>query len=221
MNALKEFQDFLENLTLESGKIIKEHFSRDIQFEIKSDQSPVTIADKKVEEFLREKIGLEFPEHGIIGEEFGLHAPESEYVWVLDPIDGTKSFISKVPLFGTLIALTHNKEPILGVFHQPILRLFLIGDNQDAFLNRQKVAARKVHSLSQARLLTSDIINIQKYQNFDKFLKLAKKVSFLRTWGDCFGYYLLSCGMGDIMLDPIVNYWDAMAMIPIVRGAGG
>ena len=220
MNALKECRDFLKSLTLETGKIIVEYFAQDLKIEIKSDHSPVTIVDKKVEELLRDRISREFPEHGIIGEEFGSKDQDSEYVWVIDPIDGTKSFISRVPLFGTLIALTHNREPILGVFHQPLLNLFLIGDNRDSFLNDRKIVTREIRSISQARLFTSDIMDIQKYQDLNKFLRLAEKVSLVRTWGDCFGYYLLSCGMGDIMLDPIVNDWDAMAVIPIARGAG-
>ena len=220
MNALEELSPFLEEITRETGKIIQEYFHKDITVEFKDDHTPVTIADKKVEEYLRHRISHEFPKHGIIGEEFAPQNEDAEYVWVLDPIDGTKSFISKVPLFGTLIALTHNGKPVLGLFHQPLLNLFLIGDNQIAFLNKRRVRARKISSIAQARLLTTDIMNFQKRGMLDKFLKLMGKVELVRTWGDCFGYYLVSVGMGDIMIDPMVNLWDAMAVVPIIQGAG-
>ena len=220
MNTLKEFSPFLEELTRETGEMIREYFHKDITVEFKEDHTPVTIADKKVEEYLRRRISHEFPKHGIIGEEFVPQNADAEYVWVIDPIDGTKSFISKVPLFGTLIGLIHNKEPVLGVFHQPLLNLFLVGDNQVSFLNNRRVNARKISSIAQARLLTTEIMDFQKCQILDKFLKLMGKVDIVRTWGDCFGYYLLSIGRGDIMIDPMLNFWDAMPVIPIVRGAG-
>ncbi|MDO8550614.1 MAG: histidinol-phosphatase [Ignavibacteria bacterium] len=218
LNNLKSFSRFLAH---QSGEIIKKYFRTDINVESKSDLSPVTIADKKSEEIMREVIMKEFPEHGILGEEFGVHNEGAEYQWILDPIDGTKSFICGAIIFGTLIALTKKGEPILGVINQPVLGHFLIGDNKTTELNDQKVKVRDCKRLEEAVLVTADHLNIDKYQNLKKFEQLMRKVKLYRGWGDCYGYYLLSSGYIDIMVDPIMNIWDTMALVPVVRGAGG
>lgn len=170
---------------------------------------------------MRELIHKEFPLHGIIGEEFGNENSDAEYVWVLDPIDGTKSFIFGALSFGTLIALLKNKKPIVGVINHPILTDFLIGDNQSCWLNQKKVHIRKCELLSQATLLTTDHLNIAKYQNQNGFDNLVQQVKLYRNWGDCYGYYLLATGYADIMIDPIMSVWDSLALIPIINGAGG
>ena len=127
MTELDEFKNFCKHLSEESGRIIKEYFRSGIKVETKGDESPVTIADKKAEEVMRKLIEKEYPGHGIIGEEFGLTNEDSEYKWILDPIDGTKSFVTGTITFGTLIALTKNEQPILGVINQPIKNSFKIG----------------------------------------------------------------------------------------------
>ncbi|HVO72806.1 MAG TPA: histidinol-phosphatase [Ignavibacteriaceae bacterium] len=218
---LKEFKKFTKKLSEVSSRIIKNYFRSELQIETKQDHSPVTLADKKSEEAMRELIMKEFPEHGILGEEFGMHNPDAEYKWVLDPIDGTKSFISGTPLFGTLIALLKNGEPQLGAINLPALNEFLIGDNSIAELNDKKVMVRNCSSISSAVLLTTDIVDIEKYHNTKKFNSLIKEVKLFRTWGDCYGYYLVASGFADIMIDPIVSPWDSMALIPVIRGAGG
>ncbi len=221
MQELNELRHFCKWLADESGKIIKHYWRTDINVENKPDHSPVTIADKKTEEFIREAIMKKFPNHGILGEEFGEHNPNAGYKWVLDPIDGTKSFICGTVTFGTLIALLKNGEPILGVINQPILNEFLIGDNYATELNGKQVHIRECNDISDAVLLTTDQINIEKYRNIKNFDNLVHKVKLYRQWGDCYGYYLLATGYADIMIDPIMNPWDLMALIPIVRGAGG
>lgn len=217
----KEFSDFSLHLAEISGQIIKQYFRTDVTIDSKSDMSPVTIADKKSEEVMREEIQKQFPDHGIIGEEFGNHNADVEYVWVLDPIDGTKSFICGALTFGTLIALLKNSKPILGVINQPISNEFLIGDNLETKLNETIVNVRNCDDISEAVLLTTDHFNIGKYQNQQKFDQHAKEVKTYRNWGDCYGYYLLATGYADIMIDPIMSVWDSMALIPIIKGAGG
>lgn len=217
----QEFIPFIKLLASESSQIIKSYFRSDFLVETKVDLSPVTIADKLAEEKMRSLIMMQYPEHGIIGEEFGNENPDAEYVWVLDPIDGTKSFISGALSFGTLIGLMKNGEPVLGVINHPILNEFLIGDNETALLNDKQVKIKTVNKLSEATLLTTDHLNIKKYQNYQKFEELVSQVKLYRNWGDCYGYYLLSTGYADIMIDPIMSVWDTMALIPIVRGAGG
>lgn len=221
MKELNELKKFCKVLSDESGKIIRNYFRNDVVIETKSDESPVTIADKKAEERMRELIKQEFPEHGIIGEEFGITNENAEYKWILDPIDGTKSFITGTVTFGTLIGLTKNDYPILGVINQPILNEFLIGDNETAELNGRQVKVRKCESLENATLLTTDHLNIEKFQKISAFESLIRKVKLYRQWGDCYGYYLVATGYADIMIDPIMSVWDSMALIPVIKGTGG
>lgn len=221
MEAINEFKNFGRKLAKASSEIIKQYFRTNVAIESKADASPVTIADKKAEEAMRELILKNYPRHGIIGEEFGSENQNAEYVWVLDPIDGTKSFICGAYSFGTLIALLKYGKPILGVYNQPILNDFLIGDNQTTEINGAITKLRECSSLSDAVLLTTDHLNVDKYQNIEKFNHLIKNVKLYRNWGDCYGYYLLATGYADIMIDPIMSPWDSLALIPIIKGAGG
>lgn len=221
MNQISELKRFAKQLSVASAEIIKKYFRVQIKMELKDDNSPVTIADKKAEEIMRELIFKNFPEFGIVGEEFGIHNPEAEYQWIIDPIDGTKSFICGALSFGTLIALTRNDIPIFGVINHPILNEFLIGDNFTAELNDLKVKIRNCEKISEAVLLTTDHLNIEKYKDINAFDKLIRIVKLYRNWGDCYGYYLLATGYVDIMIDPIMNYWDSAAVVPIIKGAGG
>jgi len=221
MENLTELKKFIYYLAALSADIIRPYFRAEINIEHKEDSSPVTIADKNAEEAMRKTIVDEYPEHGIIGEEFGSYKVDAEYKWVLDPIDGTKSFVCGALSFGTLIALLKNDKPILGVINQPILNEFLIGDNKTTLINNKPTSIRSCKDISEAVLLTTDHINIGEYQNLDKFEKLIRKVKLYRNWGDCYGYYLLATGFADVMIDPIMSFWDTMALIPIINGAGG
>lgn len=221
MQELNELKKFCNLLAQESAKVIKPYFRSNITVESKSDLSPVTIADKKAEEVMRELISKEFPQHGIVGEEFGISNPQAEYQWVLDPIDGTKSFICGAYTFGTMIGLIYKGTPILGVINQPILNEFLIGDNNITTLNNNVVKVNNKTNLQDAVLLTTDHLNIEKYQDINKFNNLIQQVKIYRQWGDCYGYLLLACGFADIMIDPIMNLWDLAALIPVINGAGG
>ncbi len=221
MEQITGVKNFCKYLADESGKVIRKYFRTNINVETKPDESPVTIADKKSEELMRDLILKEFPDHGILGEEFGEHNSSAEYKWILDPIDGTKSFISGVPLFGTLIALLHNDEPVIGVINHPLLSQYLIGDNSTAELNGEKIKIRECTKISSALLLSSDHLNFGKYRSKDGFERLTGLVKLYRMWGDCYGYSLLASGYADIMIDPIMSRWDLAALIPVVRGAGG
>ena len=221
MSELEELKKFCKLLADESSKEIKPYFRSKIVIESKKDESPVTIADKTAEEKMRELIMKEFPNHGIIGEEFGVINPDAEYKWILDPIDGTKSFICGAYTFGTMIGLLQKNKPILGVINQPILDEFLIGDNSSALFNNEKVNVRNTVELKEAVLLSTDHLNVEKYQDINKFDNLIHQVKIYRLWGDCYGYLLLATGYADIMVDPIMNIWDLAALIPIIQGAGG
>ena len=170
---------------------------------------------------MRRMIRQRFPSHGILGEEFGPENVGAEFVWVLDPIDGTRAFAAATPLFGTLIALLHAGQPVLGVIHQPILRQLVVGDGRRTLLNGRAVRVRATPSLAEATLLCSDVLSPAQHQNGEAFAALGRRVRQLRTWGDCFGYLLVATGWADIMCDPIMNPWDIAALIPVIRGAGG
>ena len=215
-----KFKDFIVQLAEESARIILQYYRKEISISTKSDDSPVTIADKMAEEKMRELIIKQYPDHGILGEELGSHKPDAEYQWILDPIDGTRSFICGTPLFGTLIALLKNGEPVLGAMNFPVLGQFYLGDNSQTLLNNKVVQIRKIRHLNEAVLLTTDIQNIEKYQDITRFRNLVEQVHLFRTWGDCFGYSLLAAGFADIMVDPVMSVWDIMALIPIIKGAG-
>ena len=221
---MKEMQDFKKTcreLAAASARVIKDHYRKNISVELKSDQSPVTVADRKAEEVMREMIFKEYPDHGFFGEESGKSNADAEYVWVLDPIDGTKSFLCGVPLFGTLIALLRNGRPILGVINNPILDEYLEGDNNECRLNGEPVRFRECASLEASVLLTTDQKYFPRFRPEAPFRNLVNRVKLYRTWGDCYGYYLLATGFADIMIDPEMSPWDAMALIPVITGAGG
>lgn len=219
---LAPYRAFIAELAAESGDFIRPFFGRsDLAIETKDDASPVTAADRGAEQLLRRRITARFPGHGIIGEELGNERADAEWVWVLDPIDGTKSFITAVPLWGTLIGLLHHGQPVLGCIHQPILGQLLIGDNVTTTLNDRPVRCRATSQLSAATVLTSDYLNLSRYQDAAGCERLLSRARLTRTWGDCYGYLLLACGHADVALDPIMNPWDIAALVPVVRGAGG
>lgn len=213
------YRGFMVELAARSGDFIRPFFGRqDVKVELKADQSPVTVADRGAEELMRDLIGAKFPTHGVIGEEHGSDRADAEFVWVLDPIDGTRSFTAAVPLFGTLIALLHQGLPVLGCIHQPILRQLLIGDNATTTLNGSPVRTRDIGRLEEATLLTSDPVALEKIPRYRDLMGRSK---LARTWGDCYGYLLVASGWADVMYDPVMNLWDIAALVPVVRGAGG
>jgi myo-inositol-1(or 4)-monophosphatase len=212
----------MAELAAESGAFIRPLYGhRGLAVEAKADQTPVTAADRGAEELMRGLIKKRYPDHGIIGEEFGSERPDAEFVWMLDPIDGTKSFITGVPLWGTLIALLYRGQPVLGCIHQPVLGQLAMGDGTTTTINGRPTRVRSCAALADATLLTSDPLNPAKHQNGAAYDRLARQVKLTRTWGDCYGYLLVASGLADIMCDPIMNPWDIAALVPVIRGAGG
>ncbi|MEZ5275274.1 MAG: histidinol-phosphatase [Opitutaceae bacterium] len=222
MSPTPDFQSFAIELAEAAGEIIRPFFGNpSISVDAKADATPVTQADRNAESVIRERIARRFPDHGILGEEFGAERADAEYTWVIDPIDGTKSFITGCPLFGTLIALLHQGRPILGLIHQPILRQICLGNGSTTTLNGRAVKVRRGLPLSSASLLLTSFLSVGRHQDEAGFDRLCSAISLARTWGDCYGYLLVAAGFADIMLDPIVNDWDKLALIPVIEGAGG
>ncbi|MDD2765136.1 MAG: histidinol-phosphatase [Opitutaceae bacterium] len=219
---LSPYRNFLVELAEKSGDFIRPYFADPgLVVETKADRTPVTIADRGAEELMRQMIRERFPQHGVLGEEFGAEHTDAEFVWVLDPIDGTRAFAAATPLFGTLIALLHRGRPVLGAIHQPVLRQLLVGDGAQTTLNGRPVRVRTTARIEEATLLCSDVLSPAKHQNGAVFDALARRVKQFRTWGDCYGYLLVATGWADIMCDPILSPWDVAALIPVVQGAGG
>lgn len=216
---------FVTRLGDRSGEVLRRHFqSTDLSVDTKDDASPVTVADREAESVLRRMIAEEFPDHGIIGEEFGEERADSEFVWTLDPIDGTISFVAGVPLFGTLVGLLRNGRPVLGMIHQPITDEMVIGTSSGTTLNGRPVRVRPEPPIEKATLLTTDPGLIEPnlppgaYERFDS---LVRRAGTYRGWGDCYGYLLVATGRADAMMDPIMNPWDLLPLIPVIEGAGG
>jgi myo-inositol-1(or 4)-monophosphatase len=218
---LKEFTEFISTLAKKSGEVITPYFARaDLAIETKEDQTLVTQADRQAEAVMRDLIRKKYPQHGILGEEFGPENVSAEFVWTLDPIDGTFSFARGCPLFGTLIGLVHGGSPILGAINHPLLNQLCIGNNTETTINGRTVRLRETDHLSGAMLLTTDLGSIGGHRR-KAFEELLKRARFYRTWGDCYGYLLVASGGADIMLDPMMKPWDILPLIPVIQGANG
>ena len=232
MTEIAERLQFAVEIAREAGDRTLRYFRRsDLAIERKADHSPVTVADRSAEELLRRRIGDRFPEDGIIGEEFGEQAGRSGFQWILDPIDGTKSFIHGVPLYTTLIAVLQNDEPHVGVIHAPALGETVYAAKGSGcwytFGSAKKPQAARVStvaSLGESLLLTTEVDGFRQRPSGDAtdvFMRLQRAARVARTWGDGYGYLMVATGRAEVMIDPIVNLWDAACLLPIIEEAGG
>lgn len=229
MFTFQEFSDFVQSLTPTIRETVHKYIGQ-VHVDYKADDSPVTLADKEIERYIVSRIEARFPEGVIVGEESGTHPASASAAtgtggalieWIVDPIDGTKSFIHGVPLFATLIGVMVDGEAVYGAIYNPLLDDLIVGDNGVALWNGVPTRMRPCDSLAQATLLTTDILDVAKHRNIHTFMSLAERCRMLRTWGDAYGYCLLATGRADIMVDPIMSRWDLAALIPVIRGAGG
>jgi inositol-phosphate phosphatase/L-galactose 1-phosphate phosphatase/histidinol-phosphatase len=216
-----EYVDLARRLTEVSRPILRRYYRKALDIIDKADESPVTKADRECEAALREKIAAAFPDHGIIGEVFGAERADAEYVWVLDPLDGTRSFITGRPLFGTLIALTRGGKPILGVIDMPILSdLFLGVAGQASTLNGEPIKARPCAGLADAYFST---ISPQMFrdENAARFERLTGRVKSTTFGGDCYQYAMVATGFIDLVVERGLGIYDYLALVPVIEGAGG
>lgn len=190
---------------------------------------PVTEADRAAETVMRRKILSTFPAHGVIGEEFDDHQPDAEYVWVLDPIDGTKSFISGFPTWGILVALEHRGTPVYGMMHQPFTREHFFGDGARATWTgvnplgtqvQHALRCRACEGLSGATLMTTSPALLDDAER-EAFARVAAKAKLVRYGGDCYSYCMAAAGNVDLVIEAGLKPYDIAALIPIVEGAGG
>lgn len=212
----------------EAGQLTLQYFQQtNYEVERKGDSSPVTIADRSAELLIRDRIGKYFPTDGIIGEEFGVAEGTSGWRWILDPIDGTKSFISGVPLYGTMIGLERDGRSYAGVVYIPGLdEGVYAAHGQGCYHFRGNGEPQQVHvskraTLSTGCFVTSQVDTFRKRNAWDAFEKLQAAAYITRTWGDCYGYLLVATGRAETMVDPMLSIWDAAAVQPIIEEAGG
>ncbi len=204
------------------GRHTLRYFRQSLEIDRKDDDSPVTEADRNTEELMREEIEARFPGHGIVGEEHGKVNPDHPVQWILDPIDGTKSFIHGVPLYTTLVGVLYNEEPVSGVIYAPALdELCEAAQGKGARLNDEECRVRECDTLSQTTFLSTDGTTAAEFGFGEAFGKLLSRCRIDRTWGDAYGHMLVATGRADIMFDPILSIWDAAPLLTIMREAGG
>src|SRR3954471_14020326 len=222
-----DFMAFIGRLATASGETILPFFRTSLSIDNKSashDFDPVTEADRAAEAVMRRLIQENFPQHGIVGEEFGNEREDSEYVWVLDPIDGTKSFIAGFPIWGTLIALLHQGTPVFGMMHQPFIGERFSGDSGSALYQgpsgERRLAVRRCASLAEATTYTTSPL-LMNTSDRAIFGRIEKGARLSRYGGDCYSYCMLAAGHVDLVVETELKPYDIAALIPIVTGAGG
>ena len=230
--SLVDFTEFVDELAALSGEIILPFFRTALGADDKSGGGvfdPVTEADRAAETAMRRLINRHFPQHGIVGEEFGGERTDAEYVWVLDPIDGTKSFISGLPVWGTLIALLHLGRPCFGMMNQPFTRERFSGDGFGSRWRGQsglgapqerKLRTRECSALAEATLMTTHP-GLLRDGTLAPFQRVETQVKLSRYGGDCYAYCALAAGHVDLVIESGLQLYDVAALIPIVEGAGG
>lgn len=218
----RELLDAARELAREAGRVTLEHFGGPVEADTKADGTPVTRADRAAERLLRERIRERFPDHGVLGEELGEFRPGAPIRWILDPIDGTRSFVRGVPLYGVMIGVEVEGEPEVGVVRFPAL-----GETVSAAVglgcrwNDRPAKVSAVDTVERSVLLTTDAGRILDPPTGSGWPSLARDAAFVRTWGDCYGHCLVATGRAEVMVDPVLSSWDAAALLPIVTEAGG
>lgn len=219
--SLAPFVALAQTMADQSGAVLRRYFRQPLTIDSKDDLSPVTIADREVETLVRSAIEQTFPDHGILGEEFGASRTDAEYVWVIDPIDGTKSFMTGKATFGTLIALTRNGRPVVGIIDQPIIGERWLGvAGEKTTFNGNQISVRPCRAIGEATLYAT---TPQMFLGAEAtaFARLASAVKYPLYGADCYAYGLLACGFTDLVCESSLKPYDYCALVPVVEGAGG
>jgi histidinol-phosphatase len=212
----------VEEVARVAGDVALAHFHSSLSVETKADGSPVTIADRQAEQAARNWIERHFPADGILGEELGVTRPAAARRWILDPIDGTKTFIRGVPLWGTLVALCEGERVLAGAAYFPAVgEMLAAAAGAGCWWNGARCRVSSRATLSDATVLTTDERFPRDPAQRSAWVALASRAGVSRSWGDCYGYLLVSTGRAEVMVDGIMSPWDAAALMPIVEEAGG
>jgi histidinol-phosphatase len=220
--SLSDLREFAAELAWQAGKLTLRYFQTNFITEYKEDQSPVTIADRQSERLMREMIEERYPGHSILGEEEGETRPGATFRWIIDPIDGTKTFVRGVPMYAVLVGLERAGETVVGAINIPALgELLHAARGQGCSWNGRRARVSSVASLGDALLLCTDTASIEKHGRAAAYRRMVAATKLQRSWGDAYGYVLLATGRAEVMLDPIVSVWDCAALLPVVTEAGG
>jgi histidinol phosphatase-like enzyme (inositol monophosphatase family) len=212
----------VEEVARIAGAVAARHFRSRLEVETKRDGSPVTAADREAERVARDWIERRFPADGILGEEFGVVRGEARRRWLLDPIDGTKTFVRGVPLWGTLVAVAEGDEVLAGCASFPATdELVVAAPGEGCWWNGSRCAVSPVDDLAVATVLTTDDRFRERPERLEGWRALAARAAVSRTWGDCYGYLLVATGRAEAMTDPVLSPWDSAVLLPIIEEAGG
>ena len=221
MTSTHDLLDFAIDAAWQAGQMTLSCFQADVDVEWKSDASPVTVADRTAEELLRRLIERRFPDHAVFGEEFGETDRDSTHRWIIDPIDGTQSFIRGVPLYGVLVGLEIAGEMVLGVACFPALdEMVAAATGHGCSRNGRPARVSTANQLADAVLSFTSVAHLDRLRP-RAWARLQQATRVQRGWGDCYGHCLVATGRADVMLDPVLSPWDCAALLPILREAGG
>lgn len=223
MESLREYLDFAVETAYLAGRLTLGYFQTEVRTEFKDDGSPVTVADRQAEELIRHRIERKYPQHAIVGEEYGTQGSEgASHRWFIDPIDGTKSFVCGVPLYGVLLALEIEGEAKVGVAYFPALdEMIAAAAGEGCWWNGRRAHVSSMSDLRRAVVSCTDVGNFERYGKGEAWERLKRTAYYRAGWGDAYGYGLVATGRVDLMLDPVMNVWDSAPLLPILREAGG
>jgi len=205
-----------------TGMVALRHYRTNLAVETKADGSPVTVADRAAETAARAWVQSRFPQDGVLGEELGEERPGAARRWIIDPIDGTKSFVRGAPLWGSLVALCEGERVLAGAAYFPAVdELVAAAPGAGCWWNGSRCQVSTVGALADATVLTTDERFSERPERAAPWRALARAASVSRTWGDCFGYLLVATGRAEVMCDGTMSVWDAAALQPIIEEAGG
>jgi histidinol phosphatase-like enzyme (inositol monophosphatase family) len=212
----------VEEVARLTGTVALQHYRTRLDVETKRDGSPVTVADRAAEEAARTWITTRFPNDAILGEEFGADGDQNARRWIIDPIDGTKTFVRGVPLWGTLVGVTRGEEVIAGAIYCPAVdEMVAAAVGEGCWWNGSRAYVSDTQDVSAASVLATADQFPDLPERRSRWQALAGEAVVARTWGDCFGYLLVATGRAELMLDNLMSPWDAAALVPVVREAGG
>ena len=224
---LEPYLHFAKQLAFRAGRITLSYYNKSIVHDLKADETPVTAADKATEEFIRREIEKTYPNHAIMGEEFGAlnsssHANQSTFRWIVDPIDGTKAFIKGVPFYSVLIALEVDGIARVGAVGFPALdEVLYAADGLGAWCNGMRARVSDVNEMKKAVFTFTSWSGYRTKKRLDVFENLHRDCFFGRGWGDAYGFYLVAMGRTEIHVEPSFAVWDVAPFLPIIREAGG
>jgi len=221
--SLRAYLDFAIETAYLAGKLTLGYFQTDLQPDYKADDSPVTVADRQAEQLIRSRIEKQYPRHAIVGEEFGTKETEqATHRWIIDPIDGTKSFVRGVPLYGVLVGLEIEGTVQVGVAYFPALaEMIAAASEEGCWWNGRRAHVSNVPRLSRGVLAYTDVASFDKYGRSAVWQRLIQASYYRVGWSDAYGYALVATGRVELMLDPIMNVWDCGPFPPILKEAGG